>query len=136
MPNLDNTYGTYNKQTFEIKLSNTENNTVVTQSFGGNVDTAKNYFLTTDAINNINDCGTQVSWAITSDGNGIKYTIAFGIKRDADATQWAEIFKSTQTALQDANNFVKSSLLTTKTYNGQTYPEFKWAQTSTDSHLF
>ena len=136
MPNSDNTYGTFNKQTFEVKLSNTEDNSVVTQSFGGNVDTAKNYFLTTDAINNINDCGTQVDWAITDDGNGIKYTIAFGIKKDSSAPQWAETFKSTQTALQDANNFVKSSLLTTKTVNGNTYPEFKWAQTSTDSHLF
>ncbi len=47
MPNSDTEYGVYNKQTKEIRFYD-ESEAVVTQSFGGNVETAKAHFFHAD----------------------------------------------------------------------------------------
>jgi hypothetical protein len=132
MPNSDTTYGTYNKQSYEIKILNSDNDSVITQSFGGDIDTAKNFFLTADTLTALDTNATQLQYAITGDGNGLKYTIAFGIKKDSSATEWAEAYKTSITNLTNASNFVKSSALQV---DGQAANR-KWTITSTNSHLF
>lgn len=132
MPNSDTAYGTYNKQTYEIKILNSDDNSVISQSFGGDLETAKNFFFTTDALSSLDTNATQLQYAITDDNNGIKYTIAFGIKKDSSATEWAEAYKTAISNLQDANNFVKT---TATQIDGQNVNR-KWAITSSESHLF
>ena len=94
MPNSDNQDGVFNKITKEYRLYKTDGASsivVVTQSFGGNVETAKSTFLTDDALTNNDTNGTQLEYAITADGNGLKMTIAFGTKGagTAEADDWA-----------------------------------------------
>ena len=82
------------------------------QSFSGNLTTAKNTFLTSDAQACINDNGTQVQFAITSDGNGLKWTVAFGVPASTDeADSWAKKYKDTKKTLSDGNNWIQSGLL-------------------------
>ena len=127
MTNLDTAYGVFNKVSKEVKIMQKSDNTVVTQSFGGNVETAKNFFFTADALNCFNTNATQLSWAITDDGNGIKFTIAFGVPKDPNQTPWADAYKNTKQSLQDANNWIKSTAISESTY---------WKSESVDSHLF
>jgi hypothetical protein len=133
MANSDTTFGVFNKQSQEIKIYNkisdeSPTQTVVTQSFGGNVETAKSFFFTDDALACFNTNVTQLAWAITDDGNGIKFTMAFGIPSNPAATPWADAYNSTKSALKDANNWIKSA-----SYNADTQG---WTSESVDSHLF
>ena len=132
MPNLDTTYGIYNKQSYEIKILDKTDNSVVSQSFGGNLDTAKNFFLTSDALTALDANATQLQYAITDDGNGLKYTIAFGIKKDSSATEWAAAYKTSITSLTGADNFIKSSAYY---IDGSPLNRY-FTIISTDSHLF
>lgn len=128
MANSDTAYGVFNKISREVKILDNGNNSIVTQSFGGNVETAKNFFYTADALACFDTNATQLSWAITDDGNGIKFTIAFGIHKDPAATPWADAWKNTKQSLTDANNWIKSA-----SYNAETQ---YWKSESVDSHLF
>ena len=83
---------------------------VVSQSFSGNLTTAKNFFLTAEAQACINDNGTQVQFAITGDGNGLKWTVAFGTVADASTKSWATKFTETKDALISGNGWAKSAL--------------------------
>ena len=83
---------------------------VVSQSFSGNLTTAKNFFLTAEAQACINDNGTQVQFAITGDGNGLKWTVAFGTVADASTKSCATKFTETKDALISGNGWAKSAL--------------------------
>ena len=112
MTNSDNTFGTFNKQSREITLlDKTDDTTERTQSFSGNVETAKSHFFTDDALTMFNSTGTRLQWAITASGNGLRWTIDFGIpaSSNSESDSWAEKFKTQKAALIDANNFVKAS---------------------------
>ena len=127
MANSDTTYGVYNKISREIKIYQQPENTVVTQNFSGNVETAKSFFFTADALNCFNTNATQLAWAITDDGNGIKFTIAFGIPKNSNSTPWAEAWRTTKESLQTANNWINASAVSDLTH---------WKSESVDSHLF
>ena len=127
MANSDTAYGVYNKITKEYKIVNVNDSSFKSQSFSGNVETAKSYFFTDDALACFNTNATQLQWAITDDGNGVKFTIAFGVPADASATAWADAWRNTKTSLQNANNWVKDSAVGTNE---------KWQSTDSDSHLF
>ena len=124
MPNSDTGDGVYNKLTKEIKYhlnypaegsdkpageDSTSYGAVITQSFGGNVETAKAHFFHADALTNNNTNGTQLDYAITADGNGIKFTIAFGTKGGdiAQADDWANTWLTTKNSLMAANKWIK-----------------------------
>jgi len=118
MPNSDNQDGVFNKITKEIKYYhfNVEvpiepvNDSVVTQSFGGNVETAKAYFFHADALTCNDTNGTQLEYAITADGNGIKFTIAFGTKGTAgiaESDDWADTWTTTKDSLVAADKWIK-----------------------------
>ena len=116
MPNSDNQDGVFNKITKEIKFykpvgdsrSEDASDEVIAQSFGGNIETAKSHFFHADALTNNDTNGTQLDYAITADGNGIKFTIAFGTKGTgtAEADDWAGTWTTTKDSLLAANKYV------------------------------
>lgn len=115
MPNSDTAFGLHNKITKIIYQYESKDVTgeelKKTQSFSNNVTTAKNYFLTTEALACIDDNGTQVSYAITADGNGLKWTVAFGTPADPSQKSWAEKYRETKASLTASNGWFKSSLV-------------------------
>ena len=141
MPNSDTEYGVYNKQTKEIRFYD-ESEAVVTQSFGGNVETAKAHFFHADGLTNNDTNGTQLDYAITADGNGIKFTIAFGTKGTAgiaESDDWADKWTTTKDSLIAADKWIKAT-----TYTGEkdheddadvTYPAI-WKSIDATPHLF
>ena len=116
MPNSDNQDGVFNKITKEIKFykpvgdsrSEDASDEVIAQSFGGNIETAKSHFFHPDALTNNDTNGTQLDYAITADGNGIKFTIAFGTKGagTAEGDDWAQIWETTKDSLVAADKYV------------------------------
>jgi len=124
MPNSDNTYGTFNKQTKII--SQIDDGSTALTTFA-DVAAAKTFFFTDEALTVMDETCTVLEWALQADGNGdntqLKTTFAFGTKGTdgiAEADDWAGQFNSRKTALLDAVNWAK---------NGYTIEE------STD-HLF
>jgi len=110
MPNSDTQDGVHNKITKEYKFYKTDDDSaVVTQSFSGNVETAKSTCLTADALTNNDTNGTQLEYAITADGNGLKMTIAFGTKGagTAEGDDWAATWTTTKDTLTAADNYFK-----------------------------
>ena len=146
MPNSDTEYGVYNKQTKEIrfyKILEDSSDTVVTQSFSGNVETAKSTMFHADALTNNDTNGTQLEYAITADGNGIKFTIAFGTKGagTAQADDWAATWRTTKDSLVAADKWIKATTYTRteKDENDNdvdvTYPVI-WKSIDATPHLF
>jgi hypothetical protein len=137
MPNSDNKYGIFNKQTKIISQ-----NVFVTVGEGGSevpapaktifasVDEAKSYIFTNEALAVINETCTQLEWALVNDGDGnatqLKKTFAFGNKGGsiAAADDWAGQYNSRKQALLDSNNWVK-------TYTGKYF-----VFTDSSEHLF
>ena len=89
MPNSDNTYGTFNKQTniysqqvgepFTLTWDGgSETETPVGVTFS-TVDEAKNWFFTADALAVFNECCTTLEWALV-DNDKLKATFDFGTK--------------------------------------------------------
>ena len=119
MPNADNQYGVFNKFSKDYKLVKTvkatgalvEPKEILAQNFGGNVETAKDYFLTSNAKACFDAHGTQVQFGITADGNGLCWTIAFGTKgagtaeADDHAAKWTE----TKDALIAAKDWISGN---------------------------
>ncbi len=155
MPNSDNQDGVFNKITKEIKyyqqmewrilkvlqLQQDPPEAVITQSFSGNVETAKSHFFHADALTCNDTNGTQLEYAITADGNGIKFTIAFGTKGTAgiaESDDWADKWTTTKDSLIAADKWIKA---TTYTYGekdedvGVTYP-VGWKSIDATPHLF
>ena len=102
MPNSDNTYGTYNKQT-KIIAQNDDGSTALTTF--ADVDAAKTHFFTAEALTVMDECCTVLEWALVGN-TGLKTT--FGTTGIAEADDWAGQFNSRKTALIDANGWVKS----------------------------
>ena len=116
MPNSDTQDGLFNKITKEIRqyeqlaIEGEEDLTEIVrpQAFGGNVETAKAYFFHADGLTNNDTNGTQIDYAITADGNGIKFTIAFGTKGagTAEADDWAATWTTTKDSLVSADKWI------------------------------
>ena len=106
MPNSDNTYGTYNKQT-KIIAQNDDGSTALTTF--ANVDAAKAHFFTAEALTVMDECCTVLEWALVGN-TGLKTTFAFGTKGNpdiAEADDWAGQYLSRKNALINANGWVK-----------------------------
>ena len=145
MPNSDTQDGVFNKQTKEIRyyyVDGEAGEAVVTQSFSGNVETAKSTFFTADALTNFDTNATQLEWAITADGNGLKFTIAFGTKGAsvAEADDWAKLWHSTKTTLEAADNYVKLVSYTigdgSTEEGGFKTANYRWDSIDATPHLF
>ena len=137
MPNSDNIYGIFNKQTKIISQ-----NVFTTPPVSGplvpppdktifaSVDEAKSYIFTDEALAVINETCTQVDWALVNDSDGnatqLKKTFAFGTKGGniAAADDWANQYNSRTQALRDSNNW-------SKTYTGKVF-----VYTDSSEHLF
>ena len=94
MPNSDNTYGTNHKQT-KIVSQTIESPITFTD-----VATAKSSFFTDDALTVMDECCTQLEWALI-DSNKLKFTFAFGTKGGniAAADDWAGQYNSRKSVL-------------------------------------
>ena len=146
MPNSDTANGIHNKQTKELRYYKTADDggsrVVVTQSFSGNVETAKAHFLTADALANNDTNATQLDYGITADGNGLKFTIAFGTKGTADiaaADDWAATWATTKDSLSAADNYVKVKTydtITSEEGDEATTKNMEWEAVDATPHLF
>ena len=140
MANSDNAYGVFNKQTkIMVQKQHQADGSwnVISQNFSGNLATAKNFFLTAEALACINDNGTQVQFAITSDGNGLKWTVAFGTVADASTKSWATKFTETKDALISGNGWAKSALVTDHVQSDDDRTGAKqWFIEDSSDHLF
>ena len=145
MTNSDTSYGLHNKRTNILyqKVTNIFDNTttIVTQNFNGNLTTAKNFFLTAEAqaLNDTN--GTQLSYAITDDGNGLKFTIAFGTPENPDTTPWAKAWEDGKAALIAdpgwAGGWIPSARFAEiNPYGGGDYDQKFVDSTDNSDHLF
>tara|TARA_A100001011_G_scaffold122855_1_gene129699 strand:- start:1948 stop:2337 length:390 start_codon:yes stop_codon:yes gene_type:complete len=117
MTNSDNTFGTHNKRTqiltqvqdrgFDIWDGSRATNDI--QNFG-DVDTAKSWFYTDEALTVFNECCTELQWSVV-DNQKLKYTMAFGTKGTAGiaaADDWAGQFSSRKQALIDSGGWAKN----------------------------
>ena len=101
MTNSDNAFGTYNKQTQILSQADESN----LQNFA-DVDAAKSWFYTADALAVFDECCTELQWAIV-DGTKLKYTMTFGTKGAGTtaADDWAGQFNSRKDALMSAETW-------------------------------
>ena len=140
MANSDNAYGVFNKQTkIMVQKQHQADGSwnVISQNFSGNLATAKNFFLTAEALACINDNGTQVQFAITSDGNGLKWTVAFGTVADASTKSWATKFTEAKDALVSGDGWAKSDLTTDWVHSDEGDTGAKqWFVEDSSDHLF
>ena len=128
-----------NKHTREYRIHYADNDGVVSQSFGGNVETAKSYFFTDDALTMWTETSDQIQWAITADGNGIKVTNAH-----ENQNKKGDAWTTRKNSLSDANNFLQPNAHQTFSESDGTasdYPDAKnrnryWKMTTSDDHLF
>lgn len=109
MPNADNNYGTFNKQTQILTQIDDLSTTIVVFA---NTDEAKSHFYTADALTVIDECCTNVQWALVADDNGdntkLKVTFDFGTKGNWDISandDWAGQYNSRKTALLDSDGW-------------------------------
>lgn len=92
MTNSDNTFGTFNKIT-HIAAQPYDGSTALTTF--SNVDEAKAFYFTSDAITIFDETCTQLQWAVINDARGdatsLKWTMAFGTKGTgtAEADDWS-----------------------------------------------
>ena len=117
MTNSDNTFGTHNKRTQiltqvqELGFDKWDGSemTQEIQNFG-DVDTAKSWFYTDEALTVFNECCTELQWTVV-DNQKLKYTMAFGTKGTpgiAAADDWAEQYKSRKQALIDSDGWARN----------------------------
>lgn len=107
MTNSDNTHGTFNKKT-QI-LSQIDDGSTALQNFA-DVDAAKSWFYTANALTVFDECCTELQWSVV-DNQKLKYTMTFGTKGTpdiAEADDWAEQYKSRQTALMGSNDWANN----------------------------
>ena len=111
MPNSDNTYGTYNKQTKIISQVDDGSTSLTTFA---NVNAAKAFFFTHEALTVMDETCTVLEWALVADDNGdntkLKSTFAFGTKGSpsiAEADDWASQYNSRKTALINSGGWTK-----------------------------
>jgi hypothetical protein len=106
MPNSDNLYGTSNKRT---KIISQIDDGLTPLTVFADTDEAKSHFFHDEALAVMNECCTQLEWAIV-DTNKLKFTYAFGTKGGniAAAADWAGQYNSRKTALISSNNWMKT----------------------------
>ena len=117
MPNSDNTFGTYNKQT-RILSQIDDGSTAMT--IHADVDAAKSFFYTADALTVFDECCTNIQWALVAetsphrhDGDNVKLklTFDFGTKGTAGITtadDWSGQYNSRQSALATDDNWANN----------------------------
>lgn len=105
MTNSDNAFGTFNKQT---KLINQPYDGSTALTTFANVDAAKAFFFTDEALTVMNECCTVLAWELITDSRGdktgLKTTFAFGTKGTpglAGEDDWAEQYNSRKQQLLD-----------------------------------
>lgn len=113
MPNSDNTFGTFNKQT-KIFSQVYDGSTALTVF--ADTDAAKSHIFTTAALAVWEETCTTLQWALISDANGdntkLKVTFDFGTKGTPDineADDWAEQYNSRMTALINSDDWIKNN---------------------------
>lgn len=106
MPNSDNKYGTFNKKT---KIVSQIDNGSTPLTVFADTDEAKSYFFTNEALAVMDECCTQLEWAVV-DTNKLKFTFAFGTKGGniAAADDWAGQYNSRKTALISSDTWMKT----------------------------
>ena len=122
MPNSDTQDGLHNKITKEFRYHTTTDDSVQTQSFSGNLETAKAFFLSADHLSNNDTNGTQIEYAITADGNGLKYTIAFGTKGTAgiaEADDWTGIWQTNVDTMKTADDMFNQKTYVVTSSDGE-----------------
>ena len=113
MPNSDNNFGTYTKQT---KIISQVDDGSTTWTIFADVAAAKTFYFTDDALTVMDECCTILEWALVADDNGdntkLKTTFAFGTKGNSDiaeADDWAGQYNSRKSALIDSNEWTKAN---------------------------
>jgi len=115
MPNSDNKFGTYNKQT--VIYSQVDDGSTALTVFA-NVDAAKTFFLSTELQTIHNECCTTLQYGLKADGNGdntiLKVTFDFGTKGSGttEADDWAEQFNTRKNALSSVPNVASLETIT------------------------
>ena len=126
MANSDNTFGTYNKQTKIFSQNDIAFSTgdgFVTKTVHANVEAAKTFFFTAEAVAIWDECCTGLQWALVADDAGnntkLKVTFDFGSKGGniAAAEDWAGQYNSRKQTLLDAGqtNWLKTGTVDTST---------------------
>lgn len=126
MANSDNTYGTYNKQTKIISQNDipfSTNDGFYDKTVHADVEAAKTFFFTTEALAIWDECCTNLQWALVADDDGnntkLKITFDFGTKGGniATADDWAGQYNSRKTTLLNAGqtNWLKTGEVATST---------------------
>jgi len=87
MTNSDNRYGTFNKKT--VVISQIDDGSTALRTFA-TVDEAKAFFFTDAALAVMNECCTELQWALEGT-TALKRTMTFGTKGGniAEADDWA-----------------------------------------------
>ena len=107
MTNSDNKFGTFNKITHIASQPDDDIGRLCMTNFS-NVDQAKAFYFTPEALAVFDECCTELQWALIEDDRGnttkLKWTMAFGTKGTgtAEADDWSAQLVSRQTALMDA----------------------------------
>ena len=113
MPNSDDTYGVFNKQT-KIASQIDDGSTALTTF--EDVAAAKTFYFTDDALAVWEETCTRLQWALVADGDGnntkLKFTFAFGTKGagTAEADDWGMQYNSRKTVLINNNTWMKLRL--------------------------
>ena len=106
MTNSDNKFGTFNKITHIATQPDDDVGRLCMTTFS-NVDDAKAFYFTSEALTVFDECCTELQWAVIEDARGdatnLKWTMTFGTKGTgtAPADDWAEQFVSRSQALMD-----------------------------------
>ena len=106
MTNSDNKFGTFNKITHIASQPDDDVGRLCMTTFS-NVDDAKAFFFTEEALAVFDECCTELQWALIDDDRGnatsLKWTAAFGTKGTGTprADDWAEQMVSRSQALID-----------------------------------
>ena len=138
MPNSDNTFGTFNKNTIEFTIVNPTAFNTTWQSHleqtgdfveWPDVNTAKTAIFTTEALTVFDECCTNLQWGLKADGSGnntiLVVTFDFGTKGTAgisEADDWAGQFNTRRQALVDSARWMAD--------------HFAMASAESSSHLF
>ena len=115
MPNSDDTYGTFNKQT--AIASQVDDGSTALTTFA-NVAAAKTFYFTDDALAVWDETCTQLQWALVADDDDndtkLKCTFAFGTKASgtAEADDWGMQYNSRMTALIDSSGWANNNYTT------------------------
>lgn len=105
MPNTDNKFGVFNKLTHILHQSTNPINQF------GNVEDAKKWFFTDQALMVHDETCTQLEWALI-DNSKLKYTMAWGTKGTPGITpteDWAGQYEKQKADLTHSNNWANNS---------------------------